>query len=51
MESRVTRRRSLTAVERKAGEVGRRNIRKSDEDVWLEGGLYNEADGGEEKKE
>lgn len=51
MESRVTRRRSLTAAERKAGEVGRRNIRKSDEDVWLEGGLYNEADGGEEKKE
>ena len=51
MESRVTRRRSLTAVERKAGEVGRRNIRKSDEDVWLEGGLYNEADGNEENKE
>lgn len=46
MESRVTKRRSLTAAER-GGIVGRRNIRKSDEDVWLESGVY---DGGEVNK-
>lgn len=54
MESRVTRRRSLTAAERGPGKVGRRNIRKSDEDVWLASGLYttsNEAEDGEDKKE
>ena len=54
MESRVTRRRSLTAAERGPGKVGRRNIRKSDEDVWLASGLYNETEDNkdsEEKKE
>ena len=54
MESRVTRRRSLTAAERGPGKVGRRNIRKSDEDVWLASGLYNETEDSkdsEEKKE
>ena len=34
MESRVTKRRSLTLEDRK-GLSGRRNVRKSDEDVWL----------------
>lgn len=51
MESRVTRRRSLTAAERGPGKVGRRNVRKSDEDVWLASGLYNETENGEDKKE
>ena len=51
MESRVTRRRSLTAAERGPGKVGRRNIRKSDEDVWLASGLYNETEDGKDKKE
>ena len=51
MESRVTRRRSLTAAEREPGKVGRRNIRKRDEDVWLASGLYNETEDGEDKKE
>ena len=51
MESRVTRRRSLTAAERGPGKVGRKNIRKSDEDVWLASGLYNETEDGKDKKE
>jgi len=50
MESRVTRRRSLTAAERGPGKVGRRNIRKGDEDVWLAGGLYNEDNDGADKR-
>ena len=49
MESRVTKRRSLTAAQRK-GKVGRRNIRKSDEDMWLESGLYDNGKGGENGK-
>ena len=40
MESRVTKRRSLTLAQRN-GAVGRANIRKTDEDVWLEEGLYD----------
>ena len=40
MESRVTKRRSLTLQDR-GGVSGRRNVRKSDEDVWLEAGVYN----------
>ena len=40
MESRVTRRRSLT-IEQRDGVSGRRNVRKSDEDVWLEAGVYD----------
>mmetsp|Transcript_28253 Transcript_28253/g.81716 ORF Transcript_28253/g.81716 Transcript_28253/m.81716 type:complete len:187 (-) Transcript_28253:46-606(-) len=51
MESRVTRRRSLTAAERGPEKVGRRNIRKSDEDVWLASGLYNESNNDDEKEE
>lgn len=50
LESRVTRRRSLTTEERK-GVVGRRNIKRTDEDVWLEEGLYDDAqDDTKEKK-
>lgn len=44
MESRVLNRRSLTAAER-GGRVGRRNVRKSDEDVWLEAGVYDHTAG------
>ena len=40
MESRVTKRRSLT-LQQRGGVSGRRNVRKSDEDVWLEAGVYN----------
>eukprot|EP00578_Thalassiosira_sp_NH16_P024080 CAMPEP_0181097434 /NCGR_PEP_ID=MMETSP1071-20121207/11567_1 /TAXON_ID=35127 /ORGANISM="Thalassiosira sp., Strain NH16" /LENGTH=182 /DNA_ID=CAMNT_0023179915 /DNA_START=142 /DNA_END=690 /DNA_ORIENTATION=- len=40
MESRVTRRRSLTLDERE-GVSGRRNVRKSEEDMWLEAGVYD----------
>ncbi|KAL3775447.1 hypothetical protein HJC23_006533 [Cyclotella cryptica] len=47
MESRVTRRRSLT-LEQRGGMSGRRNVRRSDEDVWLEAGVY---DGGTEDVE
>jgi predicted acetyltransferase len=39
MESRVTRRKSFTVEERK-GVIGRRNVRKTDEDNWLQAGLY-----------
>ena len=47
MESRVTRRRSLT-LDQRGGVNGRRNVRKSDEEFWLEAGVY---DGGGEGKE
>lgn len=40
MESRVTRRRSFT-LEQRGGVSGRRNVRKSDEDVWLQAGVYD----------
>ena len=40
MESRVTKRRSLT-LEQRGGVSGRRNVRKSDEDVWLAAGVYD----------
>lgn len=40
MESRVTKRRSLTLGQR-GGVSGRRNVRKSDEDLWLEAGVYD----------
>ena len=48
MESRVTRRRSLTLQER-GGVSGRRNVRRSDEDVWPEAGVY-EDDSDEARK-
>lgn len=41
MESRVTKRRSLT-VEQRGGKTGRTNIRRTEEDVWLEHGLYDD---------
>ena len=46
MESRVTRRRSYTLEEASAGgkQVGRRNVRKTDEEAWLAAGLYIEKD-------
>lgn len=44
MESRVTKRRSYTPAERE-GRVGRANVRRTDEDVWLEQGLYDDGDG------
>ncbi len=44
MESRVTRRKSMTLQEAhlKGKQVGRSNIRKTDEETWLEAGLYND---------
>ena len=50
MESRVTKRRSLTLDERK-GVSGRRNIRKSDEDVWLSAGVYDDSSSEDSGKE
>jgi len=40
MESRVIRRKVRTLEDTK-GRSGRMNIKKTDEDVWLEEGLYN----------
>jgi hypothetical protein len=40
MESRVTKRAALT-LEQRGGVSGRRNVRKSEEDMWLESGLYD----------
>lgn len=52
MESRVTRRRSLT-LDQRGGVSGRRNVRKSDEEFWLEAGVYGGDDEGKdgEKKD
>ncbi len=41
MESRVTKRKSLTLMQR-GGISGRRNVRRSDEDMWLEAGVYDD---------
>lgn len=41
MESRVTRRRPRT-VEEMGGRTGRTNVKKTDEDLWLREGLYND---------
>ena len=41
MESRVIKRKSLTVEQLGASKVGRRNIRLTDEDTWLEAGLYS----------
>ena len=43
MESRVTNRRTLTKEE-SGGKTGRSNIRQTEEDVWLESGLYHTDD-------
>jgi len=40
MEGRVTRRKLRTLAET-GGKSGRMNIKKTDEDVWLEEGLYS----------
>jgi hypothetical protein len=42
MESRVTKRRTLT-IDQFNGKTGRENIRKTDEDIWMESGLYDEG--------
>jgi hypothetical protein len=41
MESRVTRRRPRT-VEEIGGRTGRTNVKKTDEDLWLREGLYDD---------
>jgi len=46
MESRVTRRRVRT-LEEAGVKVGRRNVRRTDEDEWLEAGVYWERGGKE----
>jgi len=55
MESRVTRRRTYTKQEA-GGKVGRRNIRPTDEEAWLQAGLYSDDEegddgGGEDEEE
>ena len=42
MEGRVTRRRPRT-VEEMGGKTGRVNVRKTDEEMWLREGLYDES--------
>ena len=51
MESRVTRRRSLTLeqLKQRGGVSGRQNIRKSEEDYWEKAGVYDNDK--EEKKD
>lgn len=46
MESRVTRRKSMTLAEAKFSgrTIGRKNLRKTDEEAWLEAGLYHVGD-------
>jgi hypothetical protein len=44
MERRVLQRKSLTAEQRGCGgKIGRQNIKLTDEDTWLEAGLYNSS--------
>mmetsp|Transcript_4986 Transcript_4986/g.11907 ORF Transcript_4986/g.11907 Transcript_4986/m.11907 type:complete len:143 (+) Transcript_4986:164-592(+) len=50
MEGRVTRRRPRTLADT-GGKSGRMNIKKTDEDVWLEQGLYQKDDSDSSKKE
>jgi len=52
MESRVTkRRRPLTVAEaaEKGKPIGRRNVRQTDEEAWLEAGLYSRSDNSDKK--
>jgi hypothetical protein len=42
MESRVTKRRTLTA-DQLGGKTGRANIRQTEEDIWMKSGLYDSA--------
>lgn len=41
MESRVIKRRTLT-LNQANGKTGRENIRQTEEDIWMENGLYDE---------
>mmetsp|Transcript_22987 Transcript_22987/g.48939 ORF Transcript_22987/g.48939 Transcript_22987/m.48939 type:complete len:176 (-) Transcript_22987:259-786(-) len=50
MEGRVTRRKLRTLADT-GGKSGRMNIKKTDEDVWLQEGLYSTKDEDETKKE
>jgi len=43
LERRVKNRRSLTAAER-GGRTGRANVKRTDEDFWLEEGLYEDQE-------
>lgn len=43
MESRVTRRRTRTK-EQADGKLGRKNIKKTDEEAWLQAGLYDDKE-------
>jgi hypothetical protein len=43
MEGRVVRRRPRT-VEEMGGRTGRINVRKTDEEIWLQEGLYNDKE-------
>jgi hypothetical protein len=49
MESRVVRRKPRTVSE-SGGRTGRMNIRKTDEEVWLQEGLYDDHDTNAESK-
>jgi polyribonucleotide nucleotidyltransferase len=48
MESRVTKRRTLTKEER-GGKTGRTNVRPTDEEAWLRAGLYDDDDEDDKK--
>eukprot|EP00532_Pseudo-nitzschia_australis_P008616 CAMPEP_0168177130 /NCGR_PEP_ID=MMETSP0139_2-20121125/8257_1 /TAXON_ID=44445 /ORGANISM="Pseudo-nitzschia australis, Strain 10249 10 AB" /LENGTH=122 /DNA_ID=CAMNT_0008096095 /DNA_START=477 /DNA_END=845 /DNA_ORIENTATION=- len=49
MEGRVTRRKLRTLTDT-GGKSGRMNIKKTDEDVWLQAGLYDTSDTDDAKK-
>ena len=49
MEGRVTRRKLRTLADT-GGKSGRMNIKKTDEDVWLQAGLYGTSDNDDSKK-
>mmetsp|Transcript_18113 Transcript_18113/g.25525 ORF Transcript_18113/g.25525 Transcript_18113/m.25525 type:complete len:137 (+) Transcript_18113:120-530(+) len=48
MESRVVKRRTLTVAQR-GGKSGRINVRKTDEEEWLQAGLYDTKDNNEDE--
>jgi hypothetical protein len=50
MESRVVKRRSRT-IEEAGGKVGRSNIRRTDEEAWLQAGMYDHQDDDEKSEE
>jgi hypothetical protein len=43
MESRVVRRKSLT-IEQAGGRIGRKNVRPTDEESWLNAGMYEDLE-------